>query len=156
MGGLPIAATLFHVEGEFLAGDEIGRSEAAWEALGVDEGTIVQVGHAPPLESITCVRQRIYGHRLNAAALRSIVEDVVAGRYSDVHLAAFLTATAALPFDEDEAYSLTRSEEHTSELQSLMRISYAVFCLKKKKKHINTHHTKKLTSQTLISRTTQL
>src|SRR3546814_8969800 len=32
-----------------------------------------------------------------------------------------------------------RSEEHTSELQSLMRISYAVFCLKKKK---NTKHTK--------------
>src|SRR3546814_10794351 len=32
---------------------------------------------------------------------------------------------------------LARSEEHTSELQSLMRISYAVFCLKKKKNHIN-------------------
>src|SRR3546814_6757634 len=31
-----------------------------------------------------------------------------------------------------------RSEEHTSELQSLMRISYAVFCLKKKKPHENT------------------
>src|SRR3546814_8305674 len=31
-----------------------------------------------------------------------------------------------------------RSEEHTSELQSLMRISYAVFCLKKKNKHHNT------------------
>src|SRR3546814_3093880 len=31
-----------------------------------------------------------------------------------------------------------RSEEHTSELQSLMRISYAVFCLKKKKKKHNT------------------
>src|SRR3546814_3446251 len=30
-----------------------------------------------------------------------------------------------------------RSEEHTSELQSLMRISYAVFCLKKKKQHVN-------------------
>src|SRR3546814_2406220 len=30
-----------------------------------------------------------------------------------------------------------RSEEHTSELQSLMRISYAVFCLKKKKQHKN-------------------
>src|SRR3546814_9898708 len=29
-----------------------------------------------------------------------------------------------------------RSEEHTSELQSLMRISYAVFCLKKKKRHM--------------------
>src|SRR3546814_2143557 len=32
-----------------------------------------------------------------------------------------------------EITSLSRSEEHTSELQSLMRISYAVFCLKKKK-----------------------
>src|SRR3546814_20980083 len=32
---------------------------------------------------------------------------------------------------------LIRSEEHTSELQSLMRISYAVFCLKKKKKNRN-------------------
>src|SRR3546814_1579518 len=32
--------------------------------------------------------------------------------------------------------SISRSEEHTSELQSLMRISYAVFCLKKKKKNI--------------------
>src|SRR3546814_1918093 len=31
---------------------------------------------------------------------------------------------------------LVRSEEHTSELQELMRISYAVFCLKKKKEHI--------------------
>src|SRR3546814_8096047 len=38
--------------------------------------------------------------------------------------------------------ALPRSEEHTSELQSLMRISYAVFCLKKKKK------TKILTQQT--------
>src|SRR3546814_4972596 len=38
-----------------------------------------------------------------------------------------------------------RSEEHTSELQSLMRISYAVFCLKKKirqeTQQINSHHT---------------
>src|SRR3546814_8201967 len=37
----------------------------------------------------------------------------------------------AVPCDKD-----LRSEEHTSELQSLMRISYAVFCLKKKKKTI--------------------
>src|SRR3546814_3419484 len=35
---------------------------------------------------------------------------------------------------------ISRSEEHTSELQSLMRISYAVFCLKQKKTHINNKH----------------
>src|SRR3546814_6885169 len=45
----------------------------------------------------------------------------------------------------DKAYerTRTRSEEHTSELQSLMRISYAVFCLKKKKQQIRTQ--KKMT-----------
>src|SRR3546814_9662280 len=36
---------------------------------------------------------------------------------------------------------IARSEEHTSELQSLMRISYAVFCLKKKKNSIHTRNT---------------
>src|SRR3546814_7743500 len=39
----------------------------------------------------------------------------------------------------------SRSEEHTSELQSLMRISYAVFCLKKKKKTITQHKHKHIT-----------
>src|SRR3546814_2068191 len=46
--------------------------------------------------------------------------------------------------------SSRRSEEHTSELQSLMRISYAVFCLKKKKKTKDEHehrHTLQLTKQ---------
>src|SRR3546814_1524168 len=47
-----------------------------------------------------------------------------------------------------------RSEEHTSELQSLMRISYAVFCLKKKKKYKpkNTH----TISTTQTENTTQM
>src|SRR3546814_1910185 len=41
------------------------------------------------------------------------------------------------PSDIDGDPGDQRSEEHTSELQSLMRISYAVFCLKKKKKENN-------------------
>src|SRR3546814_10279987 len=50
----------------------------------------------------------------------------------------------AVPYAHNEIWSMDfmndqladgRSEEHTSELQSLMRISYAVFCLKKKKKN---------------------
>src|SRR3546814_5841958 len=38
---------------------------------------------------------------------------------------------AGTPFSGTAGFSDSRSEEHTSELQSLMRISYAVFCLKK-------------------------
>src|SRR3546814_9558762 len=44
--------------------------------------------------------------------------------------------------------SLWRSEEHTSELQSLMRISYAVFCLKKKKKQ---QYTKSINDSKVIN-----
>src|SRR3546814_1692438 len=60
---------------------------------------------------------------------------LVHGAGLDVWLGLFSTFTGwALPGQivAIELYSL-RSEEHTSELQSLMRISYAVFCLKKKK-----------------------
>src|SRR3546814_2467139 len=39
--------------------------------------------------------------------------------------------------EREEGLTRPRSEEHTSELQSLMRISYAVFCLKKKNTHYN-------------------
>src|SRR3546814_1592640 len=44
------------------------------------------------------------------------------------------------PVFGDNGSGMHRSEEHTSELQSLMRISYAVFCLKQKKQNITTHH----------------
>src|SRR3546814_5943838 len=52
---------------------------------------------------------------------------------------------ARMVYDEP-ATRAARSEEHTSELQSLMRISYAVFCLKKKKKSKSrTQHARKYT-----------
>src|SRR3546814_2633505 len=46
------------------------------------------------------------------------------------------------------ASDAARSEEHTSELQSLMRISYAVFCLKKKKTTMNIDYTYMITTYT--------
>src|SRR3546814_7922715 len=51
------------------------------------------------------------------------------------------------PIPVDDARSLlARSEEHTSELQSLMRISYAVFCLKKKKNNLLSKKTNEVTN----------
>src|SRR3546814_7649086 len=49
-------------------------------------------------------------------------------------------AAARLRRQRPAAASRRRSEEHTSELQSLMRISYAVFCLKKKKSYTDNAH----------------
>src|SRR3546814_2632569 len=47
-------------------------------------------------------------------------------------------ATRVHVYEHDLFGELDRSEEHTSELQSLMRISYAVFCLKNKRNNTNT------------------
>ena len=109
-GARQVQATLFQVEGEaMLALDEIGMSETAWKLLGVAEGDELRVSHPPAMDSLADVRRRIYGNRLKAAAFSEIVRDVVAGRYTDVHLAAFLTASAALPLDEEETINLTRA-----------------------------------------------
>src|SRR3546814_3348544 len=65
------------------------------------------------------------------AKQREIFTDGATGRGVDGEIATQV-------FDLMEKFAnYGRSEEHTSELQSLMRISYAVFCLKKKKKRIN-------------------
>src|SRR3546814_2204945 len=59
----------------------------------------------------------------------------------DIAREADLPLFAVLPHDPQSAATLAgRSEEHTSELQSLMRISYAVFCLKKKLRQITTKY----------------
>jgi len=107
-GGRELQATLFQVEDDgHLAVDEVGLSETAWEMLNLAEDAKVQVTHAPAVESLASVRRRIHGNRLDSHALTEIVQDVVAGRYTDVQLAAFLTATAALPLDENETADLT-------------------------------------------------
>src|SRR3546814_4482679 len=70
---------------------------------------------------------------------RRSIPDSVLRHYERVYPFGWLGILVDRPPVSDE---LIRSEEHTSELQSLMRISYAVFCLKKKTKTIsNAAHT---------------
>jgi len=108
--GHEVQATLYQIEGDdLLATDEAGLSESAWRLLNVQDGEAVEVSHAPMLESLASVRRRIYGARLDGPAFDAIVHDVVAGRYTEVHLASFLTASAAFPLDETEIYELTRA-----------------------------------------------
>src|SRR3546814_5735192 len=71
-------------------------------------------------------------HRIAAAPVKAV------GKALAVVVLLVVAACAAEP----------RSEEHTSELQSLMRISYAVFCLKKKKKYIKSTHNTKVDNKT--------
>lgn len=108
-GGREVLAILYQVAEGLLEIDEAGLSEAAWERLGVEEGAEIAVSHPPALASMSSVRRRILGQRLDAAAMAAIIGDVAAARYTDVHLSAFLTACSALPLDEAETVDLTRA-----------------------------------------------
>lgn len=108
-GGREVLATLYQVADGLLAHDEAGLSEAAWARLGVEDGDRVEVHHPEPLASVSAVRQRMHGQRLGGDEFAAIIGDVVAGRYSDIHLTAFLTACSALPLDHPETVHLTRA-----------------------------------------------
>src|SRR3546814_3818360 len=73
--------------------------------------------------------------RINLAALETMTRDQIHREIGELVHEQLSNRKHALNSSERRQL---RSEEHTSELQSLMRISYAVFCLKKKRHTTNT------------------
>src|SRR3546814_10759829 len=92
-----------------------------------------------PVPRVTLSRAAILSARtltlaFSGDAKRAVVEQAIKdGPLSNTPIGRILAETE-VPIDIHWCAE-ERSEEHTSELQSLMRISYAVFCLKKKNKH---------------------
>ena len=107
--GQSIVATLNVTDGDLLGPDEAGLSEAAWLRLGARAGDFVRLSHAPPVDSMSHVRTKAYGRHVNAAGIDAIVRDIAAGHYSDIELAAFVTAFAAARPTVDECISLSRA-----------------------------------------------
>lgn len=110
-----IIAVLNVVTSGLLEPDEAGLSDAAWRALGVADGEIVTLTHAPTLESFGHVRAKLHGIPFDRTSLDAIVRDVVAGTYSDVHLASFITACAGDGLSQSEVIALTRAMLHVGE-----------------------------------------
>lgn len=109
LGGRRVVATLDVVGGDWLAPGSIGVSEATWQLLGASDGDAASVAHPPPLESLTHVRAKIFGHALNRNAMHAVMRDIVAGFYSDIQLSAFVTACAADNLNLDEVTYLTEA-----------------------------------------------
>src|SRR3546814_4002323 len=99
--------------------DEVCRMANVMKAHGVKKGDRVTI-YLPMIPAAA--------YAMLACARIGAVHSIVFGGFSPDSLANRIQ-------DCDSQFVITadRSEEHTSELQSLMRISYAVFCLKKKK-----------------------
>ncbi|MBT5540081.1 MAG: thymidine phosphorylase, partial [Alphaproteobacteria bacterium] len=107
LGGKSILATLNTLEGDLLQQGEASLSNYAWELLGANDGDPVQLSHPNPLQSLSFVRSKIYGNSLKKDEIKSIIGDIALGRYSDIHIAAFLTACAGGRLNEQEVTSLT-------------------------------------------------
>ena len=127
--GREVAAILFQGPDELLRRDEVGLSEAAWSLLGGVDGEWVHISHLPPVHSLGAVRGRIFGEPLSNASLHEIVADVVAGKYSDVQLAAFITAASALPLSDEETFSLTVSMARAGDQLSWSREAIDKHCV---------------------------
>ncbi len=107
LNGRSIVATLNTVSDGLLGLDEVSLSEAAWKALEAVEGQPVEFSHPPPLASDSYLRKKVYGGGLEAPEIDSIVGEISAGLYDDIHLAAFVTACAGDRLDLAETVALT-------------------------------------------------
>ena len=110
-----VIATLYQVTSDLLPDGQAGLSESAWNRLSLAEGDAITVSHARPLTSMSTVRARIYGNRTAENEMQEVIDDIVAGRYSDIDLAAFITACASLPLSGAETAALTRAMVNAGE-----------------------------------------
>jgi len=108
-GERQVIATLYQVTGGLITHHEAALSESAWMRLGLRDGDHIIVSHPAPLDSLSHVRSRIYGNDLGEPSFHAIIEDIVQGKYSDIHLSSFLTACAARALDHKEVLALTHA-----------------------------------------------
>ncbi len=107
--GKTIVATVNQVTSAILDPGSASLSDRAFEILGAQEGDTIVVSHLSALESMSLVRAKIYGRRLEAEHYDAIIHDIVQGYYSGVHLAAFVAGCAGSRLDRDEVLGLTRA-----------------------------------------------
>ena len=107
--GRTAIATLYQVGGDILEVDQVGLSDNVWQRLRVSEGAEIKIRHPQPLESMSSVRAKVYGHRLDRQRIEAIIKDIAAERYSDVELAAFVSAFSSQPALLEEMVALTRA-----------------------------------------------
>lgn len=103
-----IIATLNVVRDGFVLATEAGLSEAAWQLLDATPEQVASLSHPKPVESLGAVRAKIFGHAFQDDQLLRVLQDMEAGRYTDIELSAFLTACAAAGMSLDEVVGLTR------------------------------------------------
>ena len=111
VGERELVVTLNVVTNGLLGVDEVALSDAAWDALGLTDGqpAFARFTHAEPARSAQALRSKVFGGRLSDADCLQLMKDSVENRFSDIELAAFVTACAGERLDHGETLSLARA-----------------------------------------------
>lgn len=107
LGNRSVIATLNIIDSDLLNPDEASLSNYAWDLLKAEEDDEIYLSHPKPLESLSYIRAKVYGNELNKNEINTIINDLVAGYLSDVHIATFLVASADARLNTQEVYNLT-------------------------------------------------
>lgn len=102
-------ATLNIITTDLLSPGQIGFSDSAWSKLSLEPLDSIWLSHPKPVQSLSHVRAKVYGHALDEMAFQSIINDIIDGRYADVHVAAFITACGDNHLNDDEITALTHA-----------------------------------------------
>jgi thymidine phosphorylase len=88
---------------------ESGLSESTWTDLHAKEGDEISFSHVQPVTSMRSIRAKMYGKELNYEALQNIINDIVKGEYSNIEIAAFITACGGDNLNIQEIIGLTKA-----------------------------------------------
>lgn len=104
-----IIATLNTVDSNLLGLGEASLSNYAWEFLHAKEGEQIFLSHPKILDSLSYVRAKVYGNKFKKNEIKSIITDIAAGRFSDIHITTFLAGCAGGRLDEKEIFDLAEA-----------------------------------------------
>lgn len=107
--GNHIVATLNIIHSDLLKDCEASLSSKAMKRLDLKNGDTITIAHLHSIESLSLVRAKIYKKELNENAYNEIINDVVEGHYSNIELAAFVSACAGDNLTVKEICYLTKA-----------------------------------------------
>ena len=113
--GRSIVATLNVVHSELLLHGDAGLSMEAMKRLEVKEGDCLSFSHLKHISSLGQVRAKMYHKELTEEAFNAIITDIVAGRYSNIELAAFISACSGNNLSLNEIIGLTKAMINTGQ-----------------------------------------
>jgi thymidine phosphorylase len=110
-----IIATLNTIKGNLLRHNQASLSDYAWCLLNAKVGDTITVTHPKPLDSLSYIRSKIYGHALNAHETKHIIEDILSGQLSDINIAMYIAAIGGDRITQQEIIDLTKAMVDTGQ-----------------------------------------